>query len=576
MNGINSVAFLVLRRLRAPLILLVVVYSVNMLGYVLIPGVDSNGDPYRMTFFDAFYFVSFMGSTIGFGEIPHDFTNAQRLWTMGAIYTTVISWLYSIGSVIAIMRDEAFIRLVDRTRFRYWVKAIKEPFYLVCGYGLTGSVVVQRLVNRGVHCVVIDISPERIEGLDLDNLAFDVPCLCADASEPDALEDGGIQHPFCVGVLCLTNVDHVNLSIAIASKLLVPHRTVISRTETEEYARNLASFGTDHAVYPFEIFADYLNTAIHNPYRHLVHDWLVSPSHRPVSSAGKPKFGTWVICGYGRFGKALKKHFDEHDDVNTVIIEPNPELYREVPDGELVVSGLGTEANTLLEANIKEAVGIVAGTSDDANNLSIIMTARDLKPKLITVARQNNRLNTSVFKAAKIDMIMDPGSVIANHIFSLIKAPQMIAFLEEIRGQSEEWCEQLSHELDELVGDRELDSWTVTINEKTAPAFHDRLARGDEIPVSALYHHPLDRAARLPCRVLMVKREGKSLLTPEEDFVIRIEDKLLLCGKRGAGYWMYWALENRQVLRYILHGEERSSGYIWRRLKQLNQKQGEA
>ncbi len=576
MNGINYVAFLFLRRLRAPLILLIVVYSVNMLGYVLIPGVDGDGNPHHMTFFDAFYFVSFMGSTIGFGEIPYEFTNAQRFWTMGAMYSTVISWLYSIGSVIAIMRDEAFIRLVMRTRFRYRVKAIREPFYLVCGYGLTGSVVIQRLVNRGVRCVVIDISPERIEAMDLDNLAFDVPCLCADASEPDALDDAGIEHPHCVGVLCLTNVDHVNLSVAIASKLLVPHRLVISRTETEEYSRNLASFGTDHSVYPFEIFADYLNTAIHNPYRHLIHDWLVSPEHRPVSSAGKPKFGTWVICGYGRFGKALKNCFDLHDDVSTVIIEPNPDLYRDVPDGDLVVSGLGTEASTLLEADIKDAVGIVAGTSDDANNLSIIMTARELKPKLITVARQNNRLNTSVFRAAKVDMIMDPSSVMANHIFSLIKAPQMIAFLNEIRNQSEDWCETLVHDLDELVGDRELDSWTLNITKKTAPAIFGRLAHGEDIPLSTLYAHPLDRGRTLRCKVLMIRRDGKYILTPDPDFCLRIEDRLLLSGRRGTSYWMYWALENAQVLGYILSGEEGSTGYFWRKLKRIQQKQGEA
>ena len=66
----NYVAYIVLRRLRAPLITLIVIYSMSVLGYVLIPGVDSEGEPYRMNFFHAFYFVSYMGSTIGFGELP--------------------------------------------------------------------------------------------------------------------------------------------------------------------------------------------------------------------------------------------------------------------------------------------------------------------------------------------------------------------------------------------------------------------------------------------------------------------------------------------------------------------------
>ena len=56
----NYVAYLILRRLRAPLITLIVIYSISVLGYVLIPGMDSAGNAYRMSFFEAFYFVSFI------------------------------------------------------------------------------------------------------------------------------------------------------------------------------------------------------------------------------------------------------------------------------------------------------------------------------------------------------------------------------------------------------------------------------------------------------------------------------------------------------------------------------------
>ncbi|MCG8317178.1 MAG: NAD-binding protein [Pseudomonadales bacterium] len=570
MNGINYVAYLVLRRLRAPLILLIVVYSVNILGYVLIPGEDPDGNVHHMSFFDAMYFVSFMGSTIGFGEVPYEFTYEQRFWTLLAMYSTVISWLYSIGAVIAIFRDESFLRLVNRVRFRYTVKAIKEPFYIVCGYGLTGSMVVASLVNRGVRCVVIEISSERIDALQLENLAFDVPNLCADASQPEALNDAGIEHPSCVGVLCLTDRDHVNLSVAIASKLLVPKRPVISRTETREYARNLESFGTDHVMYPFDIFADYLNMAIHHPYRHLVHDWLISPEHREPATAGKPKFGTWVICGYGRFGKALKYYFDQHDDVDTVIIEPDPERYRDHLEGELVISGLGTEAATLMEAGIKDAVGVVAGTADDANNLSIIMTARDLKPKLITVARQNNRSNNSVFKAAKIDMIMDPSTVIANHILALVKTPQLVSFLVELRNQDESWCETLLSCLDDMVGNKELDCWTIKIGKHSAPAVYEHLAHGHEVPVATFYRHPLERSRSLKSKALLINRNGKAILTPDDEFSVRIDDEVLLTGPRGASYWVYWVLENDNVLRYLLRGEEDSSGYFWRKLRGIS------
>ena len=55
-----------------PLLVLIGVYSVSILGLVLIPGQDDQGMPWRMNFFHAFYFVSFMGSTIGFGSANQD------------------------------------------------------------------------------------------------------------------------------------------------------------------------------------------------------------------------------------------------------------------------------------------------------------------------------------------------------------------------------------------------------------------------------------------------------------------------------------------------------------------------
>ena len=90
--------FLLLRRLRSPLIVLIVVYAVAVFGFTLIPGVDDQGRPWRMGFFHAFYFVSFLGTTIGLGEIPYPFTDAQRLWALLSIYATVVAWLYGIGA----------------------------------------------------------------------------------------------------------------------------------------------------------------------------------------------------------------------------------------------------------------------------------------------------------------------------------------------------------------------------------------------------------------------------------------------------------------------------------------------
>ncbi|MEO0369068.1 MAG: ion channel [Pseudomonadota bacterium] len=107
----SDIFFLLLKRLRTPLIILVFVYAVSITGMTLIPGIDPDGKPWRMSFFHAFYFVSFMGTTIGFGEVPYPFTDEQRLWVSVCIYTSVIAWLYAIGSMLRLVQDPLFQRL---------------------------------------------------------------------------------------------------------------------------------------------------------------------------------------------------------------------------------------------------------------------------------------------------------------------------------------------------------------------------------------------------------------------------------------------------------------------------------
>lgn len=567
----NYVVFLVMRRLRAPLTTLIVVWAIATLGYVLIPGRDPDGNVVHMDFMHAFYFVSYMGTTIGFGEIPHAFTPAQRIWTLFAIYSTVIGWFYSIGAAVTILRDQSLLNQFRRHGFRRSVARIREPFYLVCGYGHTGSALVADLAEYGLQTVVVDIDPMRIESLELDNHPFDIPQLCADASAPDVLQDAGILHPCCQGVLCLTNDDHANLYVAITSKLLAPERVVISRVSTGEYAANLASFGTDHIIDPFETFADYLTNAIVSPFHQLVYNWLASPTHRSIDSAHHNWHGRWIICGYGRLGKALQKRFETHG-LRTVIIEPEPEA-RAVSEDYHVVTGWGTEATTLLEADIRNSVGIVAGTPDDANNLSIVMTARELKPSIYTVARQNRESNGPIFKAANIDFMMNPSVIIAQRIMFLIKTPLLMEFLDRLKEESEEWCEALIRRIDKTVSGQSVESWAFTICKKDTPAVYDRLRKAEGVPISVFSTHPHERDRQLKAMPLLIKRDKEIIVLPQPDCPLRIGDELLFCGLDRAQSQMQWTACNQNVLMYVISGQDGAGGHLWKKLLGLQRPQ---
>ena len=67
----------------------------------------------------------------------------------------------------------------------------------------------------------------------------------------------------------------------------------------------MASFGTDHIIDPFDTFALHLATAIQAPCLSLLQEWLsLGESDLLKDPVYPPRQGLWVVCGYGRFGKA--------------------------------------------------------------------------------------------------------------------------------------------------------------------------------------------------------------------------------------------------------------------------------
>ena len=201
----QNIVFLFLRRMRQPLLTLLVVYAVAVLGLTLIPGRDGDGNVWHMSIFHAFYFVSYMATTIGFGEIPYAFTEGQMAWVALSLYAAVVAWIYAFGTILALVQDKTFLEAIAENRFARRIRSMREPFHLVCGYGETGSKLVETLTRRGQHAVVIDIDEVRTNMIQLQELREFVPALHGDAAVTRYLQEAGLQHQSCVGVVALTD-----------------------------------------------------------------------------------------------------------------------------------------------------------------------------------------------------------------------------------------------------------------------------------------------------------------------------------------------------------------------------------
>jgi voltage-gated potassium channel len=559
----SSVLLLGIRHLRAPLIMIVLVFAAGIAGLVLIPGVDADGAQWRMTFAQALYFMSYTATTIGFGEIPVEFTDTQRLWVTAVIFGSVVGWAYLVGSILSLARDDAFRGALTAAGFAGSVRALREPFYLICGFGETGLLVGRALDRLGLRFAVVDIDAARVQHVKLLDLVQDAPAICGDARLPEMLLQAGLAKPECAAVLALTNDDQANLAVAMAVRLLNPDTPVLARAMSGEVAANMASFGTDHIVNPFARFGTYLGLALAAPASYRLTAWLTGLPGSEFNLHLEPPHGHWVVCGYGRFGREVVAAL-HRQGLDASVIDP-----AEHESGQRLrtIRGIGTEAGPLIAAGIEGSVGVVAGTDDDITNLSIAVTAREINAELFTVVRQNLQGNSPLFAAFDADITMVSSGIVANDCLAVIKTPRLATFLGYVRDQSNAWASAALERAVAAVGESVPEIWNVQVTPRAAPALH-RALRGDGrvATVGDLARDPRDRRQRLSMTVLGLWRGGQLIALPEDAAEVRLDDELLYAGTLAARRAQVGLLRNLNVCTYLLTGNERPSGWIWQRL----------
>lgn len=231
-----------------------------------------------------------------------------------------------------------------------------------------------------------------------------------------------------------------------------------------------------------------------------------------------------------------------------------------------MVTGRGTEAVTLRAAGIESAIGVVAATDDDADNLSVIMTARELNPGLFTIARQTQRRNDDLFDAAELDMVMQPGTIMASRILSLVTTPLLTDFLRHARHQEADWANLLVSRLAGLLAEGEApEVWGVRLDEYDAPAITGWLGEGAEVGLGTLLRDPRDSSHDL--RALPLLRQGPDgdeELLPDPETPLAAGDRLLFAGRHGVRARQRWILDNRNVLAYLLRGRAMPESHLWR------------
>jgi Trk K+ transport system NAD-binding subunit len=293
----------------------------------------------------------------------------------------------------------------------------------------------------------------------------------------------------------------------------------------------------------------------------VVQDWLISVPGSRLREILEPPAGRWIVCGAGRFGSRMIERLEE-GGLPFTVVEVHPERLERHPGGVL---GRGTEPETLAQAGVTDAVGIIAGTGDDVDNLSIVMTALALNPKLFVVARQERQTNDALFDASGADLLARRSLIVARRILAVATTPLLQTFLQHLVREDDSFAQRTAARLHPVLKGRSPLLWLVELSGETGLGIQTAAIEGVTVKLSHITHNTRSEGGEgLPCVCLVLERGAQRVFLPPESHDIHKGDRLLFAGRRQARQEMLRSLvDSTQLISYAM-GVPMPRSAVWR------------
>ncbi len=211
-----------------------------------------------------------------------------------------------------------------------------------------------------------------------------------------------------------------------------------------------------------------------------------------------------IVCGYGRNGQqavhkllAYKKPF--------VVIEKDEEVVEKYySEMVMFIHGNANEDDVLKKAGIEKATTLITALPNDADNLFVVLSARQLNKKLKIISRATEETTLKKLKLAGADNVIMPDRIGGDHMASLVVTPDLIEFLDNLS----------------VSGDDD------SMNIEQVP-FSKVCPEGKEMAIK-----DLDLRKNTGCSIIGYKSpEGEYTVNPEADMVLKQGSKLILIGR---------------------------------------------
>jgi len=213
--------------------------------------------------------------------------------------------------------------------------------------------------------------------------------------------------------------------------------------------------------------------------------------------------GHIIICGYGRNGKQAAQKLLAYEK-SFVVIERDKEVMEKYQDDMMpFVLGNANEDDILQLAGIARASTLISALPNDADNLFVVLSARQINHKLNIISRASQETSYQKLKLAGANHVILPDRIGGDHMASLVVVPGLIEFIDNLS----------------IVGKSNINI--------------------EEIPVEKLYNtantktiRDLDLRKKTGCNVIGYKdTNGEYLVNPEADLELAPNSKIIVLGR---------------------------------------------
>ncbi len=228
----------------------------------------------------------------------------------------------------------------------------------------------------------------------------------------------------------------------------------------------------------------------------------------------------YIVCGLGRVGRGVVREL-HHSKALVVAIDKDPESARWASDlGIPTLVGDSTKDETLVEAGIRDAKGLAAALSSDADNVYVALSARGVNSELVIAARATDESAEEKLRRAGASTVLTPYTYIGHRLAQSMLRPHVLSFMDIANAFRD--------------SDLELEFEQVRVSESSRVAgrsFQDSRLREDYNVI-----------------VLgVIKPDGKTQFSPEATTRIEPRDVLITVGERANLQRMEAELEGRPL-----------------------------